>query len=386
MKKCRSLSLMVCVVAGVSSSLAQTVPDNFITIIGPDGMPMIVPNHEKKIEEKVVSAPVNSSRATQQVSPAVVQQAPITRQDTTIATTQLPATKMDLQTPRSDLISVPAQSQDKIVLSSVEDKQPQLVQLPTEQSEDSEQKTNTNLVTPSQQVIQDQTKIQQPYREIEGEKYYEAEYLESKEFNLEDKSRFYQIPMGAGGTNWNIIERNKGVDMSWFNLRDQQQDVFETIVLGEHYTVLPKQALEEALPNACMSAKQLDKAKDFDKDILSLWPRAPFKDEFDYELVSIQDRKVQNFRLSSYAKSDKERTFYWPLVVFLDQKGCVLEGASGYFTKQYNATPLQTELLEGNLQIPAGSQYILFTALAEAIDLPNKQLSNQGQVTLTILR
>lgn len=380
---------MVCVLTGVSSSLAQTVPDNFITIIGPDGMPMIVPNHEKKRDVKVVSTPVPPTA--QQVAKPSVHQAPTVAppakevEAQSLGVQATPKLNPQVLTPHQ---SVEANQQhDKPVL------QPELqIQQPASQSQivqvqDSQQKLSVESSDTNQhQSQQTQVNTQQPYREIEGEKYYEAEYLESKEFNLEDKSRFYQIPMSAGGANWDVIERNKGVDMSWFNLRDQQQNIFETIVLGEHYTVLPKQALDEALPNACMSEKQLDKAKDFDKDILALWPRAPFKDEFDYELVSIQDRNVQNFKLSSYAKSDKERTFYWPLVVFLDQKGCVIEGASGYFTKEYSATPLQTELLEGNLQIPAGSQYILFTALAEAIDLPNKELSNQGQVKLTILR
>ena len=377
MKKLLSVSLL-CGIASVATGYLHANRDNFITIIGPDGFPIIVPNHEKNVvekDQKKDSKPVPATPAvsfSQSEPPVKNEIKPNVAQSEASLPQKIEAT----QKPGIEATQKPGVVQTDKKLSIRQD---QANVTPPE-------KINIAPLNVEKEKLQKEEKQPPVYTELQGEKYYEAEYLESKEFNLEEKKRFYQIPMFSGGSNWNVIERTKGVDMSWFNLRNQQQETDETIALGQHYTVVPKSYLEQALPQSCIIQKELDKAKTFGKDTVSVWPRAPFSDDFDFDLVSLKEKQLKSFRLSSYAKSDKDRTFYWPLVVFLDAKGCVMEGAIGYFTKSYPSTALQTEVLEGNLQLPQGSQFILFTALAEAVDLPDRHLTNHGQIKLTRLR
>ena len=370
MKKYCSLGISICVIASLYAGSTQASSEGFVTIIGPDGFPLVVPYTKP--------AKVEVPRPAKAVAPRSIE---------TLRSKGISLETSDKASKESD-ISIKKSVQIAEKSSVVQQQKTTTVQQPLLSADKNASSLALN-EKPSTSLKSDLSSAQdhlKNYIEIEGEKYYDSEYLESKEFNLEDKTRFYQVPASAGGGNWDVIERVKGVDMSWFNTRNQKNNIFETIVLGEQYAVLDKASLEEALPNKCLDQKSLKKSKRFDKDLLSLWARAPFKNEFDYELVSIQGRQVQNFKLSSFAKSDKERKFYWPLVVFLDQQGCVIEGASGYYTQGYAPTPLQTEVIEGNLQIPTGTQYMMFTPLMESVDLPDKIMSNQGQVTLTILR
>jgi hypothetical protein len=73
-------------------------------------------------------------------------------------------------------------------------------------------------------------------------------------------------------------------------------------------------------------------------------------------------------------------------VVFLDAKGCVLEGAGGYKNQEGPSTLIQHEKIEGVLHVPANSKYILLTPLASAIDVDNRALTNHGQVKLVAIR
>jgi hypothetical protein len=88
----------------------------------------------------------------------------------------------------------------------------------------------------------------------------------------------------------------------------------------------------------------------------------------------------------SYASGRRHPTFYWPLPIFLDSKGCVLEGVMSYQQSQLAATVLQQSALLGTLHVPQGAGYLLLTPLAEAADMPQVKLSDQGQLRLVPLR
>ena len=200
--------------------------------------------------------------------------------------------------------------------------------------------------------------------------------MESKEFNLDEKKRFYQIPGQVGG-NWDVIEREKGIDMSWFRTTQQQHKPQETIVLGKDYKVLSKAQLSDVLPLQCVDAKAQRKAKSLSVEKpLSLWSRPSLAECFD----------CPNIKLSSYANQMNNPTYYWPMAVFLDEQGCIVEGASAFYTQAYPMTMLQNASIEGVVHIPKNSKYILLTALEYAVDLPDFKLSHQGQIKLTVLR
>ena len=345
--------LIIGLSACLSCTLLQADNQRFITIIGPDGLPMVVPHIEKT--QKHINTPKSEP-------------------------------KVSFEKPQQNINT--AQSKDVVAaISQANTEEKASIQKMDIKPTISQKSEVLPVVSKAEEIVKNPQS--EAYTIIDGEKYYESEYLESKEFNLEEKNRFYQVPMtGSGGSSWNVIERNKGVDMSWFSLRDQQRQQIshDVVALGKDYQVISSELLKPALPMSCMPEKVLKKAKDLKNQSISFWPRTPLKNDFDFELLSLNNKKVQNFKLTSFAKSDQDKAFYWPLAVFLDGKGCVVEGATGYFTRSYTGTMLQTESVEGILHIPDQTHYILFTPLEEAVDLPTHKLSNQGQITLTILR
>lgn len=144
--------------------------------------------------------------------------------------------------------------------------------------------------------------------------------------------------------------------------------------------------MEASLATACFDGKKIKDAKKFDTDkYISLWPRKPLKDTFDYEVVKLS-APLKQMKLSSYASTQENPRYYWPFVVFLDQQGCVIEGVSGYKNQEYAATRLQYASLEGVIRLPESTAYILMTPLASAMDVEDKSLTNQGQIKLTAIR
>jgi hypothetical protein len=72
--------------------------------------------------------------------------------------------------------------------------------------------------------------------------------------------------------------------------------------------------------------------------------------------------------------------------VFLDEKGCILEGAGGFKNNDSASDYLKYENIEGMIQVPRNSHYLLLTPLASAIDVEERVLSNQGQLKLIGVR
>lgn len=232
------------------------------------------------------------------------------------------------------------------------------------------------------------------FMEMAGEQYVKSEYLEDQEFNLEGKKRFYSMPEGmidtknGGGTRMQVVERERGVSRSVLNKLFKKQLVAEPqaiVLAADYYRVNQAEAIE-SLGQQCFAERKKNKAKTLKaQQDLNLWPRAPLTEKFDYELVKLEGN-IQNIQIKSYATKQNQPTFYWPFVVFLDQKGCVIEGAGGFRNQDTAGNVLRHEVIEGMLQLPENSHYVLLTPLASAVDMEHRALSNQGQLKLIAIR
>ncbi len=69
---------------------------------------------------------------------------------------------------------------------------------------------------------------------------------------------------------------------------------------------------------------------------------------------------LTQMRIVSFATTQKKPAFYLPIVIFLDNKGCTLSAAWQYWSRAYTATDTQYASVEGLVNIPAQSAYVLF--------------------------
>ncbi|NNH37878.1 putative pilus assembly protein FilE [Acinetobacter sp. ANC 4280] len=398
-------------------SLAQvswSYAGEFHTIIGPDGRPMII----QREPPKVAAAKTNPK-------PVIVQQqslpvAPAHEQKASAATSsvQSPIAQITVAAPGKSVKTSKVESSAQTDLDTVKTIEPQTKSAVKLQVAEKMQLQSTPvspvnrqpIATENQLVLQQPTVISQKVLEvkpviiqententafvdIDGQQYVKNEYLEDKEFNLQGKKRFYTMPEGIidlkhGATRLQTVEREKGVGKSTMQSlfkRNVVQDTGPITLAKTYYRVSQADAIN-GLGQQCFSEKKLKKVKklDLNKEV-NFWPRAPLNDEFDFEVAALNP-SVQNIQLNSYASRQNNPTFYWPFVVFLDAKGCVLEGAGGYKNQEGASTLIQHEKIEGVLHVPANSKYILLTPLASAIDVEDRALTNHGQVKLVAIR
>lgn len=382
----------------------------FYTIIGPDGRPIVVQQPSqpkiKKIEvmQSKPSVAVTSEKKQpdsnhketypqkdlqENIPPAVasIPEPEIKRKSPQVAVIQEPLAKPVKKTtidkikkeshPQIPVKSQPFQPLQTVVPITVEQKQ---------------KKTETQVVTST--VQQDgNSQASDAFVIIDDEKYIKNEYLEDKEFNLEGKKRFYAMPEGVidikhGATRLQLVEREKGVSQSILQSlfkKNQKQDTGPITLSSTYYRISQQNAIN-GLGQQCFQDKKIKNAKavSLNKEV-NIWPRAPLKDQFDFEIVKISDA-IQNIQINSYASRQNNPTFYWPFVVFLDSKGCVLEGAGGFKNHDTAASFGTHEKIEGVIHVPVNSQYLLLTPLASAIDLENRALTNHGQLKLIAIR
>lgn len=412
----------------LSFSLATSVSyaANFYTIIGPDGHPMIVQKPETapkvvvKQKDKQVQEvkPIQEAKKIQEAQAAkpyvpVVEAPSIVKQSQkeiepknapSAVTTAQPARQPALMEHKAKIQS-PVQIADQPLAPASQTIVPQLVvEKPPHQPADITQQTNNvNKVEKATPTDQNAAKINkevspkstqtiedQHFTVIDGEKYVNNEYLEDREFNLEGKKRFYMTPeIGAVHGRYETIERQKGLSTSLLNrIRgNSESEEKKPVVLSSTYFRLPKDEVVQNLEQACFSGKKIVKAKDLSikNQEIGLWPVAPIKENFAYEVVKL-DPKVQNVLLTSYASSSKVQSYYWPLVVFLDGQGCVLEGVSGFKSEESHDNNLQYAAMEGVLRKPDQAVYLFLTPLSSALDVENKQLTNHGQIKLSVIQ
>ncbi len=419
------------------SSGGMAIGEGFYTIIGPDGHPIVVPQRNdakntqkqavQEAEQKRLQAVQKRQEALQkqqdEQNKQLQKQGQNQQQIYTAPVVNAPDAAViqqsQVQQPQTVPVIEKNQSKAEPVLTQQGNVQPAVVisanqvssvEQKIENKVASSQATLSQTATEPQKTVRsvDQVvtaaplspptvhtaskpeEIQQGFTEIDGVKYVDNEYLEAHEFNLEGKKRFYVMPDTGltGGRHFETVEREKGIGQTLIEKIQRQKPAEpETISLASTYYRLPKDDVVESLAKACFTGKRIDKAKTLDQknQEVGFWPVPPLREDFAYEVVKL-DQSIQDIRLTSYASSNKAPSFYWPLVVFLDQKGCVIEGVSGFKNHEIEADNFQHAALEGVLKKPQSAAYLFMTPLSSAVDAENKQLTNQGQVKLSVIR
>ena len=390
------LSLFIAMVSG-----SNLYADGFYTIIGPDGRPMIVPKRisndtsvpikkpefEQKSKSSDNSSEIKQSNSEKDLSIVKIEthsnSAPLADQKNRInqndVVIQAPlknnthSITKTTQSKKNESIQVNIQKEQQAVISNNID-MPKHRQVPTagikQQSEDS----SINQVE------------QQAFSKVDGVEYVNSEYLEDQEFNLEGKKRFYSMPDGTGRLE--TIERKKGVSRSVLDkFINKAQQSNAPISLSTSYIRLSADELAIAFEkDRCFvdgyskSIKTLTAQKE-----VGLWPRKPLKEKFEYELVKL-DNSIQFMQIESYAATNEKPNYYWPLVIFLNEKGCIQEGVSGFKNAKTTSTLFQHSSLQGTLKVPSNAYYMMLTPLASAVDVSEEELSNQGQVRISVLQ
>lgn len=219
-----------------------------------------------------------------------------------------------------------------------------------------------------------------PFSEFDGQQYVDTAYLEQREFNLEGRKRFYSLPDGLGGTQ--VVERESGVRLSSFT---QQLQRPQSVSLAASYRRVAADALVNLTNQQCLSAKQIKTAKLLDETPVDFWPLPSFEPKFEFVLAELAP-SLKDIHLMSYTATSRRTSYYWPLPIFLDQRGCILEGVAGFYQSKTAATWLQQSALQGHLHVPQDARYLLLTPLVEAAELSGETLADRGQLRLTPLR
>ena len=407
------------------SIVPVTYAANFYTIIGPDGRPMVVQKPietEKKEKIKVQAEQKNNATVvqtpqivpqtqTQFVSPTLTVQP---KQPPQIIEKPEVVLQNNERAPNSHIVLSPVAVTQQEPLQSVEMMPSQIKQKTQNQPSPQQREAPetiiaspvsekaTTVLVPKQVVqqgtktVDDLKKVEEsanPNRnitEIDGVQYVNNEYLEEREFNLEGKKRFYVMPETGGmtGGRFETVERQKGLSKSLLDrIRQPKPLEHKPIVLATTYYRLPKEEVVKTLEQACFTGKKMDKAKTMSmkNQEVSFFPVAPIKENFSYEVVKL-DPAIQNILFSSFASSQKKPSYYWPLAVFLDEKGCVVEGVSGFKNEEQNESSTHYASLEGVLKKPDSAHYLFMTPLSQAIDIQNHELTNQGQIKLSVIQ
>ena len=225
---------------------------------------------------------------------------------------------------------------------------------------------------------------------LDGETYIDGAYLEKREFNLDEKKKFYAVPDGLGGTQ--IVERVPGAIVEQLKSEKKQTDgSFSALfTLSDRYQRVPATDITPLIGMTCLPEQALQKSKIMRDEQVILWPRsdAPKVNNragLNYLVVDFRSN-TRDVSLQSFAPLGYQSDYYWPLAIFLDSEGCVLEGVNGFYQKTLPSTVLQPSIIVGNLHVPEHARYLMLTPLVEAIDLPKIKLSEVGQVRLIPLR
>lgn len=381
-----AISVIFTVIASTSVVYAQ----GFYTIIGPDGRPMIIPKkpteNENRTDKVIRSNDVDSPAASEKNLPV--------RNNVNL---NLPTISMSKQDAVKNAVKMQSSSESKLASDAEVVHQPKSQNFINTSKEIIDANTNKKITPKLNVASKSLTNIEaessassasSAFIKVDGIEYVNNEYLEDQEFNLEGKKRFYTMPDGTGRLE--TIERKKGVSRSILDkILNKSNQSLNSITLSNNYVRLSAQDLSLAFENDRCFLESYSKNKTIkslvpEKEI-GLWPRKPIKEKFEYELVKL-DQNIQYMQLDSYASNTDKPTYYWPLVIFLDKSGCILEGVSGFKNQKIPATLLQHAALQGVIKIPPKSYYMMMTPLASAVDVPEQELSNQGQIKIAALQ
>ncbi|MCH7315307.1 putative pilus assembly protein FilE [Acinetobacter sp. ANC 3882] len=420
-KKTQQSTLAISLLFLMVSSASTVYADGFYTIIGPDGRPMVVPMKvaKKEPEPNKHTQPVNSEK----LPPPIIQNnntekkiPPTLNQQKADDVQQLESKQKQLNIIQKVEVVEPVHSQQIVVpkvieQSTISSKNKTVVPTVLEKSLPAKVEkpavtqgaTNTSVIDKpileSKAIVVNKSQISQTniatpketdvstgFSQVDGVDYVNNEYLENQEFNLDGKKRFYTMPDGTGRLE--TIERKKGVSRSVLDkLLNRSQQSTAPIALSSTYVRLSSEDLKSAFENdRCFleDYKKSIKTLSLNKDV-GLWPRKPLKEKFEYELIKL-DTPIQYMQIDSYASSNEKPVYYWPLIVFLDEKGCIEEGVSGFKNSKTVGTVLQHSALQGVIKIPQDVRYIMMTPLASAVDVSEQELTNQGQIKISVLQ
>lgn len=205
------------------------------------------------------------------------------------------------------------------------------------------------------------TSLKQGTRQLDADTYVDTELLERKNFNVEDKKRFYFLPNTGFGTQ--VVESKDGV----VNAPIVSQELVKpTAYVSSNYLPLSVEDVQRWYPQLkqCMSQSDIKKHSKPLKDSHNTWVKPPLiPDIFEFdELLALSSATpvVKQLRVVSFANSDKKPAFYLPIMVFLGETGCPVAGVWQYWSRAHIATDKQYASVEGLINIPAHSAYVLF--------------------------
>lgn len=389
-------TLALCCLSGVNASTERS---GFYTIVGPDGQMIVIDRNASSKNEK--NAEVTTDANIKNKSSSTSKWSLFNRRKTVkVAELVTPITSNPRVAvgPVQQNNALPVQpslvnEQVQVQVKSLDTKQASQVKPQAQVSSGLSKESKPQKINEPQSPVVPETLITSPENTskvpdthpvtvIDGEQYIDSEYLEQREFNLEGKKRFYNLPDGIGGHE--VLEREKGVDMTVF--RKQKIDKPQVVDLSKNYQRIPQAQIIALTGTTCFSEKQLKDAKLFRQDeYLDFWPRPGFEPKFDFVVAKLA-QPINDIQVTSYANNMSSPKFYWPLPIFLDEKGCVMEGVNAFYQATIAPTVTTHQAIQGYLHIPQNTRYILFTPLEAAADLSETQLTNKGQVRLTPIR
>lgn len=339
-------------------SAAKQGETRFYSIPGPDGIPIII--------ERPLPATRSSATIDAQTEGNLPKQAepirPIRTQNSNTVSPSVTA-------PSLPLVAAPASmggqenNQPKVKLDST---------LPSSAPKQSDSRPVPSLRKSQREMP--------PTNRLDGQDYIESEYLEQRQFNLTDRKRFYSVPDGTGQQL--TFERDNSQ-----LVRNMQPPVVNVapMTLSERYRIISASEVGRLLGQACIDPKMLRRARTFQADEISLWPQpALSQQQIAFDIARLPSQ-LSGLRFLSFASRERNPTYYWPLAAFLNERGCVIEGASQFYQDNLPATSLQHAGLRGTLRVPAGSRFLLITPLAESPDLTQVRLTNRGALRLVAL-
>lgn len=372
----------ICAVSLLCTNLSYAERSGFYTIIDPDGRVMVI---DRAVTDNKKTSPVKP-RAAQAALPAVqMDNSSVDNATPHQSSPVKPSTTRTSDSNSQTVIQQPVESK-VVVVKPVAKKTDQAVTTQTSLNSVVKQSTplESTTVSPVQQAQQPEStdSSANPVTIIDGEKYIDSEYLEQREFNLEGRKRFYTLPDGTGRAQ--VVEREKGVDMTAF--RSSNIEKPQIVSLAKDYQRIAKDDVVNLIGMQCFSQKQLKKTKLINKsEPLNLWPRPGLEPKFDFVVAEFQEQ-INDIQVTSYTDNISNPTFYWPLPIFLDANGCVIEGVNSFYQQTIAPSVTTHQAIQGYLHVPASTKYMVLTPLEAAADLKQIQLTNKGQVRLTPIR
>ena len=265
------------------------------------------------------------------------------------------------------------QAQERIY--STVDAQGRVQVIKSEAIDNTKQETDVN--TPVKPVIQTPSKY-----ELEGEQYIDSDALIKQQSEQPAKKRFYYVPTGALGEK--VLESEHDVAVSTLNEKTQLPQ--QEIKFSPEYQIITKEALLSEwhnLSSYCQQTKRLKPSRLF-KASNALWiDKSDFSANQPDKILSLEKKLLtaEVVRISSFANSQKKPKFYLPIIVFLDEQGCVLEGAWQYWSYAKAANDNQYSAVDGLLTLPTSSKYILLYPPDEQVKI-SLPLQNYGSLLI----